>query len=70
VYYMVRNHLYVSNKYKHRFKNDLLIRRKGLQVRIKNNLLYGKNKWKLIRSILQAVSDFKNKRMGKKNFTH
>jgi len=66
VYYMVRNYLYVNKKYKSRFVEDSRERKRGIFNRIKNNLLYGKQKWLLIKYIFSAISDYYNGRMGKK----
>jgi rhamnosyltransferase len=65
VYYMVRNYLYVNKKYPQLHLLDNPDRKTGILNRIKNNFIYGKNKWLLIKLLIKAVSDFKNNRMGK-----
>jgi len=65
VYYMVRNHLYVAEKYERLLPTLFPPRKTAIINRIKNNLLYGKNKWTLIRYLVLAYLDFKNKRMKK-----
>lgn len=68
VYYMVRNYLYVNKKYKNRFIQDTRFRKKALLNRVKNNLLYGKQKFRLLKYILTAIADYNKGRMGKKSF--
>lgn len=68
VYYMIRNFLYVNDKYKNNFKLDKKRRNKALFNRIKNNLLYGKKGGLLIKYILKALIDYKRKKMGKFTF--
>ncbi|AHF17297.1 glycosyltransferase family protein [Niabella soli] len=66
LYYMYRNFLYVSRQYKSLFPEEIGYLKKDLLNRIKNNFLYGKKKGALLKMLLQARSDFKNGRMGKK----
>jgi rhamnosyltransferase len=66
VYYMIRNFLYVNAKYKNNFSLDKERRKKGLLNRVKNNILYGRNRLLLIRLIFEAFKDYKNNKMGKK----
>jgi len=65
IYYMVRNSLYVAEKYKHNLPASFLLRRKTVLNRIKNNLLYGKEKTKLLRYIWLAYRHYKSGKMGK-----
>lgn len=65
LYYMLRNYLYVNKKYPQLHLLDNPDRKNGILNRIKNNIIYGKNKWLLIKLLIKAVSDFKNNRMGK-----
>lgn len=67
IYYMVRNYLYVRDKYKSVFQKDLKIRGTSLLHRIKNNVLYGPHKWKTLTMVLTAISDYKRGKMGKKD---
>ncbi len=66
LYYMIRNYLYVDKLYPNQFKKSVAIRKGALINRVKNNLLYGKNKMKLIYFVFMAYFDYKNKRMGKR----
>lgn len=66
LYYMVRNYLYLRQKYAPAFEKDLNIRARDLMHRIKNNLLHGPHKAVLIKMIFQAYWDYKKGRMGKK----
>lgn len=66
LYYMVRNHLYVKEKYEKHFPEVFKKRKKDLLVSIKNNLLYGKNRTSVVMAIIRAGIDFKKKKMGKR----
>ena len=66
VYYMVRNYLYVAKLYPKMFIESEKIRRGTLLNRIKNNLLYGEERWKVFVFIITAYQDFKANKMGKK----
>jgi len=65
LYYMMRNFLYLNSKYKKQFKVELIIHRKDLLNRIKNNLLYKSGRIRTISLLMKACNDFKNNRMGK-----
>lgn len=67
VYYMVRNYLYVSKLYPNKFKENAIIRKGALLNRIKNNLIYGKERMALITLLFCAYRDFKINKMGKKH---
>jgi rhamnosyltransferase len=67
VYYMVRNHLYVRKKYKAIFKTEITRSRRTLLNRVKNNLLYGKRKWEIVKYLFLAISDYSKGKMGKKD---
>lgn len=67
VYYMIRNYLYVSNKYKRKLPGSFPQRKAAILNRIKNNLLYGKDRMKLIHYIFMAYNDYKKGNMGKLN---
>ena len=64
LYYMTRNHLYICNKHKGFFKDELALKRNELLNRIKNNLLYGKRKFLTIRLIMKGIIDYKKNVMG------
>ncbi len=65
IYYITRNFLYVQAKYGAVYKADLAFKRKGLVNRLKNNLLYNKRRWEVIKFFLKGILDFKKKKMGK-----
>lgn len=65
MYYMTRNYLYMESKYKRGFPREISASKKDLLIRIKNNLLYGKQRIRVIKFILKGIIDFKRKRMGK-----
>ena len=65
IYYMVRNYLYVKKKYASHFKPYIDNHKKTILVRIKNNLIYGKNRIANITYILKAITDYNKSRMGK-----
>lgn len=67
IYYMVRNYLYVNQKYKTTFAPELQQQRNSILTRIKNKLLYNKDRIKLIRLIFRAFKDYKRSNMGKIN---
>lgn len=68
LYYMVRNNLYLNNKYPQAiFHEETIRRKKDLLHRIKNNFLYGHNKLTLIQLVILGWWDFRKKKMGKKS---
>lgn len=64
-YYLTRNFLYIKDKYNERFKTDIDFKKKALLNRYKNNILYNKDRWKVIRFIIRGYLDYRKKRMGK-----
>lgn len=64
LYYMTRNFLYVQSKYRNVFNWDIDIKRKSLLNRFKNNILYNKQRFSVIKNILKGLSDYRNNRMG------
>lgn len=66
LYYMVRNYLYMRRKYHPAFEKDLNFRARDLMHRIKNNLLHGPDKAKLLKMLYQAYKDYRKGQMGKK----
>lgn len=64
LYYMVRNYFYVKDRYEDQFKKEIKAFRQHLFIRLKNNLLYNKNKLLTIRFALKAYRDYKQGRMG------
>lgn len=65
IYYMVRNYLYVKSRYNHSFPAEMKHQQKSILTRIKNKLLYSKERFKLLRLIFRAFKDYKEGRMGK-----
>ena len=65
LYYMTRNFLYVQSKYRETFSGEINLRRKILFNRIKNNILYNKERFKVINFVLKGFRDYKRDRMGK-----
>ncbi len=65
IYYMVRNFLYLSCHYKQHFPVELSVIKKDIFNRIKNNFLYSTTRWKMVRYIAKAVTDFRKGKMGK-----
>jgi rhamnosyltransferase len=65
IYYMTRNFLYVHSRYLETFPDEINIRRKVLFNRFKNNILYNKQRFKVIKYILKGFGDYKKGQMGK-----
>jgi rhamnosyltransferase len=65
LYYMTRNLFYLNDKYKHDFKKELDYHRKDLINRIKNKLLYNKNRYQTLQYLIKAYKDYRNNKMGK-----
>lgn len=64
IYFMVRNSLYIQKKFGKLFPRELKIKKKDLLHRIKNNLLFGKDRCKILRYILKAYIDAKSGNFG------
>lgn len=65
LYYIVRNGMYIMQHYGKVFPKDMQARKKDILVRIKNRLLYGKNKIQSLRFILLGFYHYKQNRYGK-----
>ncbi len=65
LYYMTRNFFYVEGKYKLTFPDEMRERRKILLNRIKNNLLYHKQRFRVLKYIMKGFRDYRKKRTGK-----
>jgi rhamnosyltransferase len=65
LYYMTRNLFYLNKKYKHHFKKELSAHKKDLINRIKNKLLYSKNRYQTLQYLLKAYNDYRNNKMGR-----
>lgn len=66
LYYMTRNYLYVNSRYKNCFSKEMKISRKDLFIRIKNNLLYSRNRIAVLKSIYLGIYHFKRNKWGKR----
>ncbi|MHA4844310.1 glycosyltransferase [Flavitalea antarctica] len=65
IYYIVRNGLYISRKYKKDFPKESAKRRKIIYVTVKNNLVYGKQKFAVLRYTLLGLWHFLKNRYYK-----
>lgn len=65
IYYMTRNFLYVQSKYAKTFPREINLRRKVLFNRFKNNILYSRQRFAVMRKITRGFLDYRKKRMGK-----
>ncbi|HUZ60330.1 MAG TPA: hypothetical protein VMU83_16280 [Hanamia sp.] len=65
IYYMTRNILYVQSIYGKATFNEIKIRKMKLLNRYKNNLLYNKKRFQVIKYIAKGYWDYKKNRMGK-----
>jgi len=65
MYYMTRNFLYVQHIYQKQFSEEIRLRRKILLNRFKNNVLYNKKRFNVMKNIIIGAWDFRKKRMGK-----
>lgn len=65
LYYMLRNYLYVCDRYQAECGDTLKLKKTALLNRIKNNLLYGNNRAKTLRYLLLAYRHYKAGKMGK-----
>lgn len=65
LYYLTRNFLFLRNKYGESFKTDIEFKKNALLNRLKNNILYTKERWMVIKYIFRGWKDYRKKRMGK-----
>ena len=65
MYYMTRNFLYVETKYRHSFPDEINLRRKVLFNRFKNNILYNKQRFSIMKKIVRGFRDYRKNRMEK-----
>ena len=65
LYYMTRNFLYVRSKYQQSFGKEIIYKRKTLLNRFKNNILYNKKRFAVIKNIIKGFNDFRKGQMGK-----
>lgn len=64
IYYMVRNFLYVSTKYKKQLPAEINQRRRELFVILKNNLLFSGHFFKVVAAIIKGYLHFKLNRFS------
>lgn len=65
MYYILRNYFYLKKKYRGQFVEEFRELKKELRLRIKNNFLYGNNRFQLLTYLLKGYSDYKKNKMGK-----
>ena len=65
LYYMVRNYFYVLKKLPQISEADKKEMKRGLLIRIKNNIIYNQKRFQVIKYILKGYLDFKKNKMGK-----
>ncbi len=65
IYYMTRNLLYVRSKYRKTFGSEIKARKRTLLNRFKNNILYNKERFQVIKYIAKGFLDYRRDRMGK-----
>ena len=65
LYYMSRNYFYIKSKYKQDFRAEVEAIKKDLYNRIKNNLLYNKNRLSALKFLILGFIDYKRNKMGK-----
>jgi len=65
IYYMVRNYLYLINRYKVHFPSKIPEYRKELLIKIKNGILYDNNRWLVIKLAIRGIIDFRLNKFGK-----
>lgn len=65
IYYMVRNYFYVNQKYPSGFEENKQKRRKALLNRIKNNMLYGNSRFKVLSMVIRGYFDYLAGKKGK-----
>ena len=64
-YYITRNYLYLNKIYKKQFPGFCSTLRREILQKLKNGLLYEKNKASYLRNFFRAVRDFKKGNFGK-----
>jgi len=65
IFYMARNYLYIEKKYKNDFEEEVYVLKKDLLNRIKNNLLYNKKRFSVLKFFLSGIINYKRNNMGK-----
>ncbi|MEP6683082.1 MAG: glycosyltransferase family 2 protein [Parafilimonas sp.] len=65
LYYMTRNFFYINAKYEKDFSAEIKVLKKDLLNRIKNKIFYKPKRFATLKTLFQAIKDFKSKKMGK-----
>jgi len=65
IYYIVRNGLFLANKYNKSFPGVVKERRRIILITLKNNLLYNSERWKVIYYSIRGMVDFFRNSFGK-----
>jgi rhamnosyltransferase len=65
LYYITRNFLYIRSKYQKTFPGEIKERKKILLNRIKNNLIYQKQRVTVLKYVMKGLWDYRKRRMGK-----
>lgn len=65
LYYMLRNYLYLKDKYNEQDPGSIAFMKKELLLRLKNNFIYGNKKIELLKYLYRGFTDYKAGRMGK-----
>lgn len=65
LYYMVRNFLYVRSRYQKTLPESIKSSRHSLFIQLKNNLLYHKERWKVVKFIMKGYRDYRREKWGK-----
>lgn len=64
IYYMVRNHFLVTDKYKRQFPLEMKAKRKQLLVTLKNNLFFSGQFFKVLSAAVKGYIHFKQNRFS------
>lgn len=64
LYFMLRNGLYVGQKYGTLFPASINRNKKDLFHRIKNQLLFGKGKWETLKMLAKGYRDYRKENFG------
>ncbi len=65
IYYITRNYLLLIKRYKKDFPEEVAALKQQLKIKIKNGLLYDKNRWKVLKYFAKGLSDYYRGRFGK-----
>ncbi len=65
MYYTIRNYFYLYKKYGETFSVEIKEIKKSILNRIKNNLLYHENRFRVFKYMIKGYLDYKKNKMGK-----